>query len=386
MSATSAGGGDGGRSRASDDGGAVVVAAAAPAADAAAAAQPAANTQPAALLLSGLMSSLLLPLPPSAGSSSGSDRGGGDGSGGSGAGGGSGAIGSGASASGVSGSGASGSGAAADHAGGGSGGDGGGGGGGGGAANQLVRLYVAGLPRSMTEPQLRTLFERVSFAVSCLMRVRLGMCACPRACCSPLTTCPSLLLTLPVRFSLPSLLCDAHISPHSQWGAVGDLSILRERASGSSRGCAFVCYADAPAAAAAIAALDGRAQLPGAPRCLEVRYARSRHFVPAGTGPEDNRQLFFSRAPLAATEGDVHALFSRFGAVEALSLFREGSGRASKGCGLVTMAARSEALAAMEALDEAYTMVRARCNRSLPARLPAAPLSHAALLASCFAV
>lgn len=43
----------------------------------------------------------------------------------------------------------------------------------------------------------------------------------------------------------------------------------------------------------------------------QVRFARSHQYVQAGTGPNDNRQLFFSRAPAAATEADVIALFSR---------------------------------------------------------------------------
>ena len=50
---------------------------------------------------------------------------------------------------------------------------------------------------------------------------------------------------------------------------------------------------------------------PGAPACVQVRFARTRHFVPASDGPEDNRQLFFSRAPPRASEAELHSLFSR---------------------------------------------------------------------------
>jgi hypothetical protein len=47
--------------------------------------------------------------------------------------------------------------------------------------------------------------------------------------------------------------------------------------------------------------------------CAQVRFARSRVFIPAGSGPEDNRQLFFSRAAACASESDIVALFNRWG-------------------------------------------------------------------------
>lgn len=166
-----------------------------------------------------------------------------------------------------------------------------------GAVDQLARLYVASIPKTMTESQLKPLFD--------------------------------------------------------QWGTVRDITILRERATGASRGCAFVGFANSEEADAAVQHLNHRVQLPGALGPLEVRFARGRRFVPAGSGPEDNRQLFFSRAPLSTTEGELHALFSRFGgSVESVNLFRDQEARTSKGCGLVTMATRQEAIRAMEAMDE----------------------------------
>lgn len=55
----------------------------------------------------------------------------------------------------------------------------------------------------------------------------------------------------------------------------------------------------------------------------------------AGEGPDDNKQLFFSHVPLPATEDDLHSLFSQFGEIEELSLFRERRTGRSKGCGFV---------------------------------------------------
>ncbi|KIZ02294.1 CUG-BP- and ETR-3-like factor 5 [Monoraphidium neglectum] len=142
----------------------------------------------------------------------------------------------------------------------------------------------------------------------------------------------------------------------NQCGTVIDVQILRERATGQSRGCAFVGYETSQEAEAAIEQLNHRVHLPGAATPLEVRFARSRLFIPAGSGPSDNRQLFFSRAPLSVAESELEALFARFGTVDTISLFREHDTRASKGCGLVMMASREEAVAAMDSLDERHTM------------------------------
>lgn len=48
---------------------------------------------------------------------------------------------------------------------------------------------------------------------------------------------------------------------------------------------------------------------------LQVRYARSHQYVQAGSGPEDNRQLFFARAPASASEEHMKELFGKFGQV-----------------------------------------------------------------------
>lgn len=57
-----------------------------------------------------------------------------------------------------------------------------------------------------------------------------------------------------------------------QWGTVRDLTILRERTNGASRGCAFIGYENGDEAEAAIQHLNDRVQLPGASRVLEVRF------------------------------------------------------------------------------------------------------------------
>jgi RNA recognition motif. (a.k.a. RRM, RBD, or RNP domain) len=49
--------------------------------------------------------------------------------------------------------------------------------------------------------------------------------------------------------------------------------------------------------------------------CLQVRFARSHCYIQAGTGPEDNRQLFLARVPPSCSEEEVKALFEQFGQV-----------------------------------------------------------------------
>lgn len=76
-----------------------------------------------------------------------------------------------------------------------------------------------------------------------------------------------------------------------------------------------------------------------------MRYARSHLYIQAGAGPQDNRQLFFARAPVLTTEAELKQLFSQFGEVESINLFRERRTHASKGCGFVTMGTREQAVA-----------------------------------------
>jgi RNA recognition motif-containing protein len=83
---------------------------------------------------------------------------------------------------------------------------------------------------------------------------------------------------------------------------------------------------------------------------LQVRFAKNHHFVPAGTGPPDNRQLFFSGAPPSFSEEDLSVMFSAYGTVEEISLFRDRKSGDSKGAGFVMMATREEACRALEVL------------------------------------
>jgi RNA recognition motif-containing protein len=88
---------------------------------------------------------------------------------------------------------------------------------------------------------------------------------------------------------------------------------------------------------------------------LQVRFAKNNQFVQASEGPADNRQLFFSNAPRSLGEGELVSLFSSYGCVEEVNLFRDRKAGASKGSGFVTMATREQAVNVLQLLGSLDT-------------------------------
>uniref|UniRef100_A0A7R9VPJ1 RRM domain-containing protein n=1 Tax=Chlamydomonas euryale TaxID=1486919 RepID=A0A7R9VPJ1_9CHLO len=71
---------------------------------------------------------------------------------------------------------------------------------------------------------------------------------------------------------------------------------------------------------------------------------------------DQNRMLFFAKVLRPAAEDEIKDLFSAYGQVYDVNLFRAFQGApTSKGCGLVTMGAHDEAAAAIEALHGKHT-------------------------------
>eukprot|EP00198_Chlamydomonas_reinhardtii_P006060 XP_001695396.1 RNA-binding protein [Chlamydomonas reinhardtii] len=69
-------------------------------------------------------------------------------------------------------------------------------------------------------------------------------------------------------------------------------------------------------------------------------------------GADTRGMIFFAKVLRSTTEEEVRRLFSRFGKVHEVNLFRAFQGApTTKGCGLVTMLVHDEALAAIGALD-----------------------------------
>ena len=132
---------------------------------------------------------------------------------------------------------------------------------------------------------------------------------------------------------------------------------------------------DAGGGAAAAAATAAAAAASGRPE-LTIQYS-----------DKEDRTLFFAKVNPSAPPEEVAALFSRFGAVESVNLFRAwATARTSKGCGLVVMATQAAAAAAHAALSGKHvwrgaetTMAVEWCNaRRLGAKAAGAAATKAA--------
>ncbi|KAG1666183.1 hypothetical protein FOA52_012030 [Chlamydomonas sp. UWO 241] len=168
---------------------------------------------------------------------------------------------------------------------------------------------------------------------------------------------PAMLFRLYVS-CIPPMFTEAGLWPlFSQWGMVRDLSICRNSLDGMSLGSAFVSYGSMDEAQRAVFALHRKVFLMGSSFPLEVRFARSYCYIDAGNGPANNRQLFFKSAPPHVTEHDLRTVFSVFGSVEDICLFRDARSSAFRGSGLVTMHTRSQASHVISELDGRHYML-----------------------------
>uniref|UniRef100_A0A383VKQ6 RRM domain-containing protein n=1 Tax=Tetradesmus obliquus TaxID=3088 RepID=A0A383VKQ6_TETOB len=76
--------------------------------------------------------------------------------------------------------------------------------------------------------------------------------------------------------------------------------------------------------------------------------------------PDPGAAVFFARAPADASTEEIHDLFSQFGDVEGINIYRSWpSAKSSKGCGTVQFAACASALAARQALHGRKAFARA---------------------------
>ncbi|WIA19336.1 hypothetical protein OEZ85_003968 [Tetradesmus obliquus] len=76
--------------------------------------------------------------------------------------------------------------------------------------------------------------------------------------------------------------------------------------------------------------------------------------------PDPGAAVFFARAPADASTEEIHDLFSQFGDVEGINIYRSWpSAKSSKGCGTVQFAVCASALAARQALHGRKAFARA---------------------------
>ncbi|KXZ43600.1 hypothetical protein GPECTOR_86g394 [Gonium pectorale] len=127
-------------------------------------------------------------------------------------------------------------------------------------------------------------------------------------------------------------------------GEVESLSVFKCRRTGRSKGCGFVSMQSREAAISAMENLDERHTFDASGTALSVRWAdpelQQRKKKAMDEANSDNRMLFFAKVLRSTTEDDVRRLFTRFGKVHDVNLFRAFQG-----------APTTKAVAAIAALD-----------------------------------
>lgn len=85
--------------------------------------------------------------------------------------------------------------------------------------------------------------------------------------------------------------------------------------------------------------------------------------------PDANASVFFARCPPSITEGQLHEVFTQFGTVIQVNIFRRwAAAKSSKGCGIITFQEKQAAEAALvldgqhKFADSEVPMVVERCD------------------------
>ncbi|KAK8962933.1 Flowering time control protein FCA [Platanthera guangdongensis] len=152
--------------------------------------------------------------------------------------------------------------------------------------------------------------------------------------------------------SVPRTVTEDDIRPlFEEHGDVVEVALIRDKRTGYQQGCCFIKYATSEQADRAIRALHNQYTLPGASGAIQVRYADGERDRIATV--ED--KLFVASLNKRATEKEVEEIFALYGHVEDVYLMKDEM-KQSRGCGFVKFANRDMALAAMTALHGTYVM------------------------------
>jgi CUG-BP- and ETR3-like factor len=133
-----------------------------------------------------------------------------------------------------------------------------------------------------------------------------------------------------------------------EYGPVYQLNVLRDKATGHSKGCCFVTFYTRRAALEAQNALHNMKTLPGMQHPVQMKPADSEKRV-------EERKLFVGMLSKKCTENDVRLMFSPFGSIEECTVLREQNGQ-SKGCAFITFASRQCAQNAIRNLHHSRTL------------------------------
>ncbi|XP_016935581.1 CUGBP Elav-like family member 2 isoform X2 [Drosophila suzukii] len=124
-----------------------------------------------------------------------------------------------------------------------------------------------------------------------------------------------------------------------EYGAVHSINVLRDKATGISKGCCFVTFYTRRAALKAQDALHNVKTLNGMYHPIQMK--------PADSENRNERKLFVGMLNKKLNENDVRKLFEVHGAIEECTVLRDQNGQ-SKGCAFVTFATKHAAISAIK--------------------------------------
>ncbi|KAK9084093.1 hypothetical protein Scep_030564 [Stephania cephalantha] len=133
-----------------------------------------------------------------------------------------------------------------------------------------------------------------------------------------------------------------------EFALVDEVNIIKDKSTKASRGCCFLICPSRVEADKAVSACHNKRTLPGASSPLQVKYAD-------GELERLEHKLFVGMLPKNVSDGEVFALFSKYGAIKDLQILR-GSPQTSKGCAFLKYERKEQALAALEAINGKYKM------------------------------
>ncbi|XP_023163161.2 CUGBP Elav-like family member 2 isoform X1 [Drosophila hydei] len=124
-----------------------------------------------------------------------------------------------------------------------------------------------------------------------------------------------------------------------EYGPVHSINVLRDKATGISKGCCFVTFYTRRAALKAQDALHNVKTLNGMYHPIQMK--------PADSENRNERKLFVGMLNKKLNENDVRKLFEVHGAIEECTVLRDQNGQ-SKGCAFVTFATKHAAISAIK--------------------------------------
>eukprot|EP01098_Paradermamoeba_levis_P014946 TRINITY_DN734_c0_g1_i1.p1 TRINITY_DN734_c0_g1~~TRINITY_DN734_c0_g1_i1.p1 ORF type:complete len:348 (+),score=75.32 TRINITY_DN734_c0_g1_i1:49-1092(+) len=142
---------------------------------------------------------------------------------------------------------------------------------------------------------------------------------------------------------IPKSLDEAALRPFFEpYGNLLEVAVIRDKATGTHKGCAFVTYSTRAEAENAMQNLHNVKKIPPMQNSLQVKVAD-------GEMEKLNHKLFIGMVPKSLSEDELRPLLQPYGIIEDLIVLRQNG--VSKGCAFVKYSSREEALNAINALN-----------------------------------